>query len=99
MEFLDPRWREQRAKAVERSSTTNLSTQEVADNLKRLASQRQDVFDAINGQPLNEDEQARLKKLKTTPYAGDDEQKTWPQVGQSMNINDQIKSIHQRYAQ
>jgi hypothetical protein len=48
---------------------------------------------------VNEDEQARLKKMKPTPYSGEEEQKSWPQVGQSMNINDQIKSIHQRYGQ
>jgi hypothetical protein len=54
------------------------------------------VFDPISGQPLNEEEQARMKKMKPAVYAGE-EQKAWPQMGQSMNINDQIKSIHQRY--
>lgn len=46
IELLDPRWREQRAKAESRYATTNLSTADVASNLKRLASQRTDVFDA-----------------------------------------------------
>ena len=45
IELLDPQWKEQRAKAESRYATTNLSTAEVASNLKRLASQRSDVFD------------------------------------------------------
>ncbi|KAI9780481.1 MAG: SF3a splicing factor complex subunit [Peltula sp. TS41687] len=45
IELLDPRWKEQREKAEQRYATTNLSTQDVANNLKRLASQRTDVFD------------------------------------------------------
>lgn len=40
IEQLDPRWREQTRIAQQRSSTTNLSTFDVANNLKRLASQR-----------------------------------------------------------
>ncbi|KZZ86669.1 pre-mRNA splicing factor [Ascosphaera apis ARSEF 7405] len=49
IELQDPRWREQRAKAEARSATTNLSTNEVVNNLKRLASQRTDVFDPSLG--------------------------------------------------
>ncbi|KAF2400470.1 Surp module [Trichodelitschia bisporula] len=62
VELLDPNWRKQKEKERERQATTNLSTDEVAKNLKRLASQRTDVFDAVTGQPLNEDEQARQKR-------------------------------------
>lgn len=65
IELLDPRWREQKAKADARYSTTNLSTADVANNLKRLASQRTDVFDSVTGQPLSEEEQARRKKAAT----------------------------------
>ncbi|KAI9819404.1 MAG: SF3a splicing factor complex subunit [Phylliscum demangeonii] len=46
IELLDPRWKEQREKAESRYGSTNLSTADVANNLKRLASQRTDVFDA-----------------------------------------------------
>jgi splicing factor 3A subunit 1 len=77
---------------------TNLSTADVANNLKRLASQRTDVFDPISGRPLSEEEQARLKKPATAPYPGapgDDASKR----GQNITIDEQIKSIHQRYAQ
>ncbi|OAX82943.1 hypothetical protein ACJ72_02694, partial [Emergomyces africanus] len=45
IELQDPRWKEQRAKAEARFATTNLSTADVFNNLKRLASQRTDVFD------------------------------------------------------
>ncbi|OJD28580.1 hypothetical protein ACJ73_00021 [Blastomyces percursus] len=45
IELQDPRWKEQRAKAEARYATTNLSTTDVFNNLKRLASQRTDVFD------------------------------------------------------
>lgn len=45
VELLDPRWKEQRAKSDQRQSLTNLSTSDVAANLKRLRSQRSDVFE------------------------------------------------------
>ena len=51
VELLDPRWKEEKAKADSRMATTNLSTQDVANNLKRLASQRSDVFDASISNP------------------------------------------------
>lgn len=60
--MLDPRWKEQKAKADARYATTNISTADVANNLKRLASQRTDVFDPVTGQALSEDELARRKK-------------------------------------
>jgi splicing factor 3A subunit 1 len=45
IEMLDPRWRDQNRIMQARSATTNLNTADVANNLKRLASQRTDVFD------------------------------------------------------
>ncbi|KAF2862169.1 hypothetical protein K470DRAFT_243785 [Piedraia hortae CBS 480.64] len=45
IEMLDPRWQDQNRIAMQRSATTNLSTADMAGNLKRLASQRGDVFD------------------------------------------------------
>jgi splicing factor 3A subunit 1 len=73
----------------------------MANNLKRLASQRTDVFDPVTGRPLGEEEQARLKKAATT-YAGAADvnaSKGRPTVGQGSTIDEQIKSIHERYAQ
>jgi splicing factor 3A subunit 1 len=99
--MLDPQWRDQRAKAESRYATTNLSTQDVANNLKRLASQRTDVFDQISGQPISEEEQARRKKAATA-YDGNvdgEGSRARPPMGQPMNIQDQLKSIHQRFGQ
>ncbi|KAI9754021.1 MAG: hypothetical protein M4579_004897 [Chaenotheca gracillima] len=70
IELLDPRWKAQRALAESRSSTSNLSTSDVAANLKRLASQRSDVFDAVTGQPISEEEAARRKRAALSSYDG-----------------------------
>ncbi|KAJ5594477.1 uncharacterized protein N7459_000685 [Penicillium hispanicum] len=106
IELLDPRWKEQRAKAESRSATTNLSTVDVVNNLKRLASQRSDVFDSSLAPNLDPEEGARRKRMAVggappkgalppgVPGA--------PTVGpagtpnpQSMNIEDQLRHIHQ----
>ncbi|KAK2743414.1 SF3a splicing factor complex subunit [Myotisia sp. PD_48] len=69
IELLDPRWKEQRAKAEARFATTNLSTVDVANNLKRLASQRSDVFDAVpagngdNPEDLHAQDASRRKRV------------------------------------
>lgn len=64
IELLDPRWREQRDKEAARQSTTNLSTADVARNLKRLASQRSDVFEGsgATGEEVDEAERDRRKR-------------------------------------
>ena len=62
IEQLDPRWRDQRAKEASRNATTNLSTSDVANNLKRLASQRGDLFDASTGEVISEEEKERRKR-------------------------------------
>ncbi|KAK5256864.1 SF3a splicing factor complex subunit [Cryomyces antarcticus] len=98
IELLDPQWKEQAAKAAARYSTTNLSTSDVANNLKRLASQRSDVFDGVTGQPISEEEQARRKKAATS-YDGQPESKDAArlQMMQGMNIEEQIRQIHQKH--
>ncbi|KAI9819188.1 MAG: SF3a splicing factor complex subunit [Pycnora praestabilis] len=100
IELLDPRWKEQRAKADSRYSTTNLSTSDVANNLKRLASQRSDVFDGVTGQPISEEEAARRRKAATS-YDGQPESKDAARLQQmqSMNIEEQIRQIHQKFKQ
>lgn len=70
IEMLDPQWRDQNRINQQRSSTTNLSTQDVANNLKRLASQRSDVFDPVTGQALSEEEQVRRKRAERGAYDG-----------------------------
>jgi splicing factor 3A subunit 1 len=69
----------------------------VASNLKRLASQRHDVFDPISGRPVSEEEQARLKKPATAIYPGQEDIGVKAR-GQNSTLDEQIKSIHQRYA-
>lgn len=102
IELLDPEWKKQRAKADSRHATTNLSTQDVANNLKRLASQRSDVFDPVTGQQmLSAEEEARRKKQQQQPnmavsYDGSSEQKAQMQ---GLNIEEQIRQIHQKFGQ
>ncbi|KAM0572120.1 hypothetical protein ACHAO2_007817 [Verticillium nonalfalfae] len=95
IELLDPRWKDQKAKADARYATTNLSTADVANNLKRLASQRSDVFDGITGQPLSEEEQARRKKAAVH---GVENPNMGPNHMQGLNVNDQIRAIHQKFS-
>jgi splicing factor 3A subunit 1 len=98
VELLDPRWKEQKAKADSRYATTNLSTQDVANNLKRLASQRSDVFDGVTGQPISEEELARRKKAATsydgTPLEKGDRRL---EMVQNVNVEEQIRQIHQKF--
>jgi splicing factor 3A subunit 1 len=70
IEMLDPQWREQSRIAQQRSQTTNLSTLDVANNLKRLASQRADVFDQVTGLAVSEEELARRKRAEIGAYDG-----------------------------
>ncbi|EZF70681.1 hypothetical protein H105_07121 [Trichophyton soudanense CBS 452.61] len=74
IELQDPRWKEQRAKAEARFASTNLSTVDVANNLKRLASQRSDVFDPMlsgvagsSATTNEEDEEGRRKRVAVGP--------------------------------
>ncbi|KAL3483641.1 Pre-mRNA splicing factor PRP21 like protein-domain-containing protein [Aspergillus germanicus] len=110
IEMLDPRWREQQAKAQARTATTNLSTADVVGNLKRLASQRSDVFDstALQGIP-DPEEEARKKRMayEGIPGAGPMQHQQPPPVGpmggqqnpQNMNVEEQIRHLHERYKQ
>jgi splicing factor 3A subunit 1 len=114
IELLDPRWKEQRAKVESRTATTNLSTADVANNLKRLASQRSDVFDSsVPGAaaPPDPEEEARRKRMATGPAPGYEGApgggSQRPTVGpadappnpQNLNIGEQIRRIHERHGQ
>ena len=71
IEMLDPAWRDQNRIAQQRSSTTNLSTSDVASNLKRLASQRSDVFDPVTGEAvLGEEEVERRRRVERRAWDG-----------------------------
>ena len=101
VELLDPRWKEQKAKADARYATTNLSTADVANNLKRLASQRSDLFDGVTGEPASEEEQARRKRLAVNSFDGNPDGKSAAHIShiQSVNVEEQIRAIHQRFAE
>ena len=108
IELIDPRWKEQRAKSDARHAATNLSTVDVVNNLKRLASQRSDVFDpSLAAQQsaaktlLAEDDETRRKRLR------EDTGEQIPAVtvdgsaggGKDLSVQEQINRIHQRYKQ
>ncbi|KAL1890398.1 SF3a splicing factor complex subunit [Ceratocystis pirilliformis] len=82
IELLDPQWKEQKTKAEARYATTNISTADVANNLKRLASQRSDVFEDVQG--LSEEELARRKKTGIIGMDGRSETKSGPQMPPNM---------------
>ncbi|QIW98366.1 hypothetical protein AMS68_003884 [Peltaster fructicola] len=97
IELLDPRWREQSKIAQQRASTTNLSTADVANNLKRLASQRTDLFDPITGRALPDAESAAKR---VPPPQGVNGAPGGIQNGQNTtDLNAQIQNLHQRYGQ
>lgn len=97
IELLDPRWREQKAKEAQRAATTNISTVDVANNLKRLASQRTDVFDPVTGQSISAEEEERRKRAATQQQT--DYNTVASHAGQGMSVEEQIKLIHQKAAQ
>jgi splicing factor 3A subunit 1 len=70
----------------------------VANNLKRLASQRSDVFDPVTGQAISEDELARRKKAAIQSYDGHTASKAQAQQAQSINVEEQIRAIHQKFS-
>ena len=98
--MLDPRWRDQLRLAQQRSSTTNLSTADVANNLKRLASQRSDVFDPVTGQSISKEEEDRRKRVEMSSYEGQaqpGQQGPGAPGQQPTDVNEQIRALHQRY--
>ncbi|KFH43797.1 Pre-mRNA-splicing factor-like protein [Hapsidospora chrysogenum ATCC 11550] len=99
IELLDPRWKEQKAKAETRYAVSNISHADVANNLKRLASQRSDVFDPVTGQAISEDELARRKRAAINSFDGNPEGKSQSQSGQmqSYNVEEQIRAIHEKF--
>ena len=73
----------------------------MAANLKRLASQRTDVFDGVTGQPIISEEEAARRKKAALSYDGTmDSGKAKEQAErmQGVNIEEQIRQIHQKAA-
>ena len=95
--MLDPSWKEQKAKADARYAASNLSHVDVANNLKRLASQRSDVFDPITGESLTEEEILRRKRAAVHSFDGNPD-KTPSHLNHNVNVEEQIRAIHQKFA-
>jgi splicing factor 3A subunit 1 len=98
VELLDPRWREQKLKETQRAATTNISTVDVANNLKRLASQRTDVFDPVTGQNISAEDEERRKRAAVQQQSTDYNTMA-SHAGQGMSVEEQIKLIHQKAQQ
>ncbi|KAH9905317.1 Pre-mRNA splicing factor PRP21 like protein-domain-containing protein [Xylariomycetidae sp. FL2044] len=100
IELLDPQWKEQKAKADSRYATTNLTPADMANNLKRLASQRADIFDGVTGQPISEEEMTRRKRAALNSFDGNLEGRSQAHINhmQSVNVDEQIARIHQKFA-
>ncbi|CEJ91454.1 hypothetical protein VHEMI07164 [[Torrubiella] hemipterigena] len=100
IELLDPRWKEQKSRADARYASTTVSTADVANNLKRLASQRRDLFDPVTGQELTEEELARRKKLSLNSFGGNPNSTPQAQMNhmQNINVEEQVRAIHEKFA-
>jgi splicing factor 3A subunit 1 len=98
VELLDPRWKEQRARADAKFATTNLSTTDVAANLKRLASQRADLFDVQSGTAMTDEERERNRKKAVTSWDGHAESRETVRMQQLQNSSmaEQVSAIHKK---
>ncbi|KAH0606311.1 uncharacterized protein H6S33_003972 [Morchella sextelata] len=99
IELLDPRWKEQRARADAKQLTTNISTNDTVLNLKRLASQRDDLFDSTGGHNISAEELERRKRVATGgSWDGSAETKdaVRHQQLQNINVQEQIEAIRRK---
>ncbi|KAJ4374106.1 SF3a splicing factor complex subunit [Neocucurbitaria cava] len=100
IELLDPRWKEQREKAEARYSTT-INTADVANNLKRLASARDDIYDGATSLPISAEEEARRKRAALSYDGQPDPAKDAARLAQmqSMNVQEQLRRIQEKHRQ
>ncbi|KAF3004222.1 SF3a splicing factor complex subunit [Curvularia kusanoi] len=98
IELLDPRWKEQRDKAEQRYSTT-INTADVANNLKRFASQRDDIYDGATSQAISVEEEARRKRAAVSYDGQPDPAKDAARIQQmqSMNVQEQLRRIQEKH--
>jgi len=112
IELLDPRWKEQQSKAASRFSTTNLGGTDVAANLKRLRARTDgmvnDPVAEAAARVLGEQEEEERRKRLKVEQAGPGVMGTYPgagagtgvhhaQQGQTMDVQEQIRQIHNKY--
>jgi splicing factor 3A subunit 1 len=106
IELLDPRWKEQRAKADSRFASTNLGGTDVAANLKRLRARTGgDISDPVAESAARvleqQEEEERRKRQKTEEQIGapgfPGAPPTVPPQGKDMSLQEQINRIHQKF--
>jgi splicing factor 3A subunit 1 len=73
-----------------------LSTQDVANNLKRLASQRTDVFDPVTGHAISKEEDERRKRA-ALQYDGNPVTAN-AAMGQGKTLEEQLEIIKRKAA-
>ncbi|KAK4935784.1 SF3a splicing factor complex subunit [Elasticomyces elasticus] len=105
IELLDPRWKEQQAKATARFSTTNLGGTDVAANLKRLRARTDGT--GASADPVAEaaarvlGEQEEEERRKRMRVDGGTDSPAYSSVGgapqQPPNVQEQIRQIHNKY--
>lgn len=110
IELLDPRWKEQQAKAAARFSTTNLGGTDVAANLKRLRAKTDGTGSGASGDALaeaaarvlgeqEEEERRKRMRMEGAPDVGGN----YPGIGvqpyqpTTTNVQEQIRQIHNKY--
>jgi len=98
VELLDPRWKEQRDKAEARYSTV-INTADVANNLKRFASQREDIYDGATGISISPEEEARRKKAALSYDGQPDPAKDAARLSQmqSLTVQEQLRRIQEKH--
>jgi splicing factor 3A subunit 1 len=98
VELLDPRWKEQRAKTEARYSTV-INPTDAANNLKRFASQRDDIYDGVTGESISEEEVARRKRAALSYDGQPDPAKDTARLQQmqNMNVQEQLRRIQERH--
>lgn len=110
IELLDPRWKEQQAKAASRFSTTNLGGTDVAANLKRLRAKTDGSGAGGSGDALaeaaarvlgeqEEEERRKRMRMEGAPDVGG----SYPGIGAQpyqqppAHVQEQIRQIQSKY--
>lgn len=70
----------------------------MANNLKRLASQRSDLFDS-KGEPILSDEEIARRKKASLNYEliSDNKESIKFAQAQNVNVEEQIRQIHEKF--
>jgi splicing factor 3A subunit 1 len=86
---------------MEARYSTTINTADVANNLKRFASQREDIYDGVSGNNISPEEEARRKKAALSYDGQPDPAKDSARMAQmqNMNLQDQLRRIQEKHRQ